>query len=101
LKKSPLQPVYQTSNKKVQNTSAELADFAKDSTKSHIDSDGQELHKFKFFYDKSFLDVPEFCFENKIEAFKQKDIDILVEHLKQEEDEAAKKKKAAEDALAA
>jgi hypothetical protein len=69
--------------------------------KSQIVSEGLELHKFKYFYDSSLLNVPEFCFDNKIEVFKQKDIDILVEHLKQEEDDAAKKKKAAEDALAA
>jgi hypothetical protein len=59
------------------------------------------MHRFKYFYDSEFMKVPEFCFENKIEVFKQKDIEILVEHLKNEEEEALKKKKAAEDALAA
>ena len=59
------------------------------------------IHEFKYFYPADFMEVPEFCFENKIEqgTLKPKEEQAIVEYLNAKE-EAEEKKKADEEAAA-
>lgn len=65
LKKSPAHPSYNSSQKKPSQADGQVAD-------------GDEMHKFMFFYPSDLLIVPEFRYENKTDELKRKDMALMV-----------------------
>lgn len=61
----------------------------------------QTIHEYRYFYPKELLQVPEFCFENKIEqgTLKPKEEAALTDYLAAKEEEI-EKRKAEEEAAA-
>lgn len=90
IKKSPDSPTYSSSMKKSDKQSLEMnSDVA------------AEYHKYFFFYDVKYQDVPEFMIDNKYLTFKDKEIKILLDDLVLREQKQAERLKAEQEAKAA
>lgn len=87
LKKSPLNPKYDASQKK----QAAPADA------EAVDTD--IFHQYMFFYPEEWLVTPEFRYENRGDQLKPKDVAMLEAYLKEKEDKEAAKR-AEEEAAA-
>lgn len=61
----------------------------------------REFHKYYFFYDEKYQDIPEFMIDNKYLSFKDKEIKILVDDLIERERKEAERLKAEQEAKAA
>ena len=84
LKKSPAKPTYSTSQKKKENTDAVTSESGENVYDAKNDKD--IVHRFMYFYQSDLLDIPEFRFDNKLESFKAKDIEMLVDYLTKKEE---------------
>ena len=53
-----------------------------------ITPEKQMSHTKMFFFDPKYLKVPEFMFDNAYISFKEAELNMLVDHLTQQEEEA-------------
>mmetsp|Transcript_17877 Transcript_17877/g.30379 ORF Transcript_17877/g.30379 Transcript_17877/m.30379 type:complete len:165 (+) Transcript_17877:1198-1692(+) len=84
LKKSPLHPSFNASQKSIKNNQEAQTPEA-ENLPPKKEEDKEFIHKFVRFYPSELLSMPEFRYENKLDEFSEKDMAMFKEYLAQKE----------------